>query len=185
MTTTTATAPAFTEPDEYGTPPMIDAPAPVEQPPADDKPRRPTTRSGRAAAKAAKVARTASSDTKPKTSTPRKASLETRLTGAMVTMGGTIMAGAALAGSQPLQQDGLVIIEHSATMAAAISKVADQDPRVKAALEKMLTAGVWSGVAVATLPVALGIAGNHGLIPPGLAALLLGQAKQPAESAAA
>lgn len=182
MNTPTTTAPEFTEPDDFGTPPMIDAPAPVDVPP-DTKPKRPTTRAGRAAARAAKAAK-AGPDAKPKTTTPRKASLENRLTGALVSMGGMVMAGAAVAGSAPLQADGLVIIEHSANMAAAINKVADQDPRVKAALEKMLTAGVWSGVAVAALPVALGIAGNHGLVPPGLAAMLLG-GPPPAEPAAA
>jgi hypothetical protein len=185
--TDTVTKPEFSEPDEYGTPPMIDAPAPVDQPPADTKPRRPTTRAGRAAARAAKQAKQASSgDAKPKatTSAPRKATLEKRLTGALVSVGGMVAASSALTGSQAIGADGVLIIEHSENVAKAISRVADENPQVKAALERMLSAGAWSGVVVAVLPIVLGIAANHGAIPPQFAAML-GGAAMPAEPAAA
>lgn len=171
------------EPDEFGTPPMI----PAADVPPDSKPSRPTTRAGRAAARKARQAAAGGKDSAPKPTkaSPRKASLESRLAAALSSMGGMVMVAGAAAGTQPVQADGLVLIQHSADMAAAINKVADQDPRVKAALEKMLTAGVWSGVAVAMLPVVLAIAGNHGLVPPQLAAMLSGQPQAAPQPAAA
>ncbi len=191
--TTTAT---FTEPDDAAVDdsrPYVEevraeiaAEAPA-QPPRDDKPGRPTTRAARAArAQARKAAQASSSDAKPKatTSAPRKASLEKRLTNAFCSVGGMVAASSALTGSQPIAQDGVLIIEHSANVAAAISRVADENPQVKAALERMLSAGAWSGVVVAVLPVVLGIAGNHGVLPPGFAAMLTGAAV-PQEAAAA
>lgn len=185
MTPADFSVPAADEPDEFGTPPMVA----VEAPPAQDtKPGRPTTRAGRAAARKARSAASASgSDAKPKATkpAPRKASLESRLAGSLASLGGMVMAGGAVAGSAPLQADGLVIIQHSANMAEAINRVADQDPRVKAALEKMLTAGVWSGVAAVMLPVGLAIAGNHGMVPPGLAEVFGAKAAPPAEPQAA
>lgn len=171
-TAPTFTAPAVDEPDEFGTPPLVSVTPPAEAPPAQDtKPGRPTTRAGRAAARKARAAASATgSDAKPKTKpAPRKASLESRLASSLASMGGMLMATGAVVGSAPVQADGLVVIQHSANMAEAINRVADQDPRVKAALEKMLTAGVWSGVAAVMLPVGLAIASNHGLVPAGLA----------------
>lgn len=188
--TLTDTTPA-TEPDEFevgDSRPFVEAVRAEmrDEPPADTKPIRPTTRAGR---KAAAAARRASgkpdSAPKAKTTTPRKASLESRLAGALVGMGTMLTAGSALAGSEALGQDGLVIIQHSANMAAAINKVADQDPRVKAALEKMLTAGVWSGVAMVMIPVVLAICGNHGIIPPQVAAMLAAVTASEPEAAAA
>jgi hypothetical protein len=166
------------EPDDYGTPPMIDTP-----PAADTKPRRPTTRAGRAAARKARQA--SEGDTKPKAATktaPRKASLEKRLATALSSVGAMTCGLSALSGSQPLKADGLVIIGNSANMAEAINRVADEDPRVKAALERMLSAGAWSGVVAAVAPVVLAIAANHGAIPPALAALF---AAAPQESPSA
>lgn len=178
----------MTTPDLTDVLPPVDEPedaSPIEQPGPDSKPRRPTTRAARAAAREARKATGASNDSKPKATktAPRKAALESRLAAAIVGMGTMLATASALTGSGALMQDGVTVIEHSADLAAAINKVADQDPRVKAALEKMLTAGVWSGVAMAVVPVALAIAGNHGLVPPQLAAMLTmkpGPAEQPA-----
>jgi hypothetical protein len=160
--------------------------APVDVAP-DSKPRRPTTRAGRAAAREARKAAAASNDSKPKTTktAPRKATLENRLAASLSSLGTAVLAGGAATGSQALQADGLVVIQSSADMAAAINKVADNDPRVKAALEKMLTAGVWGGLVATMVPVALAIAGNHGLIPPGVAAMMAGNPQPVPEQAAA
>lgn len=173
--------PDFAEPDD--TAPVQDT-TPDAAP--DSKPRRPTTRAGRQAAREARKATSASNDSKPKATktAPRKATLESRLAGNLVSLGTMLSAGGAVAGSDALAADGLVVIQHSANLAAAINKVADQDPRVKAALEKMLTAGVWSGVAMAVVPVALAVLGNHGAIPPQLAAMLTGPQAAPAEQPA-
>lgn len=154
-------------------------PAPVSppEPPAPDTApaKRPTTRAGRKAATAAKSARkaaTGATDAKPKsTPTPRKANLETRLTGSLVTLG-TVTAVSGGMVSPAFAQDGVLITEHAASIASALAKVADDQPQVKAALERMLTAGVWSGLVAAMLPLVVGIAANHGAIPPHLAAML-------------
>lgn len=182
MTTTDIAAELLdAEPDDFAPQPAPD------QPPADTKPSRPTTRAGRKAAAAARRANSSGKDSAPRAAktTPRKASLETRLSGAIVGMGTMLTAGAAITGSSALGQDGVVIIQHSADMAAAINKVADQDPRVKAALEKMLTAGVWSGVAMTMIPVVIAICGNHGVIPPQVAAMLGGMTAAPTPEPAA
>lgn len=61
--------------------------------------------------------------------------------------------------------DGAVIIEHGENVARALDKLAAENPKVQAALDKWLTAGAWSGVATAVAPIVLGIAGNHGVLP--------------------
>lgn len=157
-------------------------------PPADTAPsKRPTTRAARKAASATKAAQraaTGKADTKPKTtSTPRKASLETRLTGSLVTLG-TVTAVSGGMVSPAFAQDGVLITEHAASIAAALDKVAQDQPQVKAALERMLTAGVWSGLIAAMLPLVVGIAANHGAIPPHLAAMLGASVPEPAPAPA-
>lgn len=150
---------------------------PVSEPPAPDAApsRRPTTRAARKAKSAETAARKAAAgkaDAKPKsTSTPRKASLETRLTGSLVTLG-TVTAATGGMVSPAFAADGVLITQHAANIAAALDKVAQDQPQVKAALERMLTAGVWSGLIAALLPLAVGMAANHGAIPPHLAAML-------------
>lgn len=150
--------------------------SPAEPPAPDTAPsKRPTTRAARKAKSAETAARKAAAgktDAKPKsTSTPRKASLETRLTGSLVTLG-TVTAATGGMVSPAFAADGILITQHAANIAAALDKVAQDQPQVKAALERMLTAGVWSGLIAACLPLAVGIAANHGALPPHLAAML-------------
>lgn len=171
------TADPFTLPDPPA--PIEDAPpAPVDLPPAppapDVKPKRPTTRAGRRAASAAnKAKKPTGKDKKPTSSTPRKAALETRLTDNFVALGAVLAATGGMM-SPALAADGLLITQHAASVSAALTKVADQQPAVKAALERMLTAGVYSGLVTAVLPLAIGIAGNHGMLPAGLVSALGG-----------
>lgn len=144
--------------------------------PEDTRPsRRPTTRAGRRAAAQAKEARAASSgDKAPKVSTPRKASLESRLANSLAALGTVVVTAGAATGSQPLMADGAVIGAHSANVAKAVCRVADENPQIKAALERMLTAGAWSGVVMAVMPVALAIGANHGALPPFVVEMLTG-----------
>lgn len=167
------TAPAVARPELPPTPP---------KPGTDTRPKRPTTRAARrAAAEANRAKKSTSTDARPKpaTSAPRKATLETRLTGSLVSLGTVVAASGAMV-SPALTADGVLICQHAPHVAAALDKVAQNDPRVKAALEKMLTAGVWSGLVAAMLPLVVGIAANHGAIPPHVAALLGMDAEQPA-----
>lgn len=150
-------------------------------PPAPDaKPKRPTTRAGRAAAAAAKKSQPAAkADKSPKgAKAPRRASLETRLTGNLMTLG-TMVAAAGAMSSPAVQLDGVAICQHAPAIAAALNKVAQDDPRVAQALERMLTAGVWSGLIAAMLPLVLAIAANHGALPPQIAAMVGVQAPEP------
>lgn len=156
---------AIPDPIAPTTPPVDQAPA------AGDtiKPKRPTTRAERAAVSAANQAKKATAS-KPKDKgpagkpAPRRASLETRLAGSIATMGTAVMV-AGVATNEAVQKDGLLVVQHSGSIAAALDKVAKDDPKVAAALERMLTAGVWSGLIAALLPLGLGIAANHGMIP--------------------
>lgn len=142
-------------------------------PPPDEKPKRPTTRAGRRASSAAKAA-AKRTDSKPKTSkpTPRRASLEDRLATSIVQLGTAVMLGGSVSGSAAVQADGQLIVQHAPSVANALANVAKDNPRVATALENMLTAGVWGGLAAAVIPLLLGIAANHNAIPPGVAALL-------------
>lgn len=163
---------------------LVPPPPPAPEAPAPDvKPKRPTTRAGRQAAAAArKAAGTAKPDKAPKSSAPkpRKADLETRLTGTLTSLGLAVSASGAMSGKDAVQDDGVAIISHAPSIAEALAKVAKNDPRVAAALERMLTAGVWSGLIAATLPLVVTIGANHGAIPESVAGLLAGQAPEPA-----
>lgn len=168
-------------------PPNLTLPeAPPEPQAPDTKPKRPTTRAGRQAAAAARQAKqSGKADKAPKPkSAPRKASLETRLTGTLVTLG-TMVAAAGSMSSPAVQLDGVAICQHAPQIAAALDKVAKDDPRVAQALERMLTAGVWSGLIAAMLPLVLAIAANHGALPPQVAGLLGVQTPDPEAAPAA
>lgn len=127
--------------------PAID---PVSIPaPADDKPKR------------TRRAATPRADAKPKTTrTTRTPKLETRLSTNIVTLGSFV----ALAH----QGDGLAIVAGAPKLAEALAKAADENPRVRDGLERMMAAGVWSGVVTAVAAIAIPIAANHGLLPKGL-----------------
>lgn len=160
--------------------PQLDTPPAADKAPGapagDVRPKRPTTRAERAAVSAANAKKKAAkaADKMPAgKSVPRRASLESRLSASLASMG-TMVTVAGAATNPAVYADGLVIVQHSGNIAAALDKVAKDDPRVAAALERMLTAGVWSGLVAALLPVALGIAANHGAIPPHIAAMLAG-----------
>lgn len=165
-------------------------------PPREDtsstKSGRPTTREGRrAAAEAARIRRESEArkkaerkpdKDKPKAAkaTPRRASLETRLSSAIASLGTGVAVGGLAMGNQAVQLDGASVIEHGPGLAQALDRLAKDDPRVAAALERMLTAGAWSGVVMASTPLLVAIAANHGLVPAQLAASLTGNPEQTA-----
>jgi hypothetical protein len=152
-------------------------PAPPRPAEPDAAPRRPTTRAGRKAAALARAA-TPKADKAPKAAkaTPRRAPLEQRLSQNLVGLG-TIVAGVGSAVSPAVTADGVLIVQSAPDIAAALDRIAKDDPRVAAALERMLTAGVWSGLITALVPLAVGIAANHGVLPASLVAILAGQAE--------
>lgn len=159
------------------TPPSPEAMAallpPLPDTPADAKPtgktKRPTTRAERAARSAAAKAKR---DTKPSTKAPRQSSLETRLAGSLTQLGLMVAATGAGTGKPALQADGMAVITHAPGIATALDQVAKDDPRVRAALERVLTVSTWGALVGAMLPLVVAIAGNHGVIPPEMAAML-------------
>lgn len=143
-------------------PPNPDEPAK----PAEGK--RPTTRAGRRAASEARKA--AGGDARPKAkatpaTAPRRAPLEGRLATSFVSLGTAVMATGHMVGSEAVKADGLLVVQQSADLAAALDQVAKGDPRVAKALERMLTVGTYGALIGAVTPLAVGIAANHGLIP--------------------
>lgn len=163
-------SPAFVAPE---LPPAEPRPEPAaETPPAKPKARA-STRAGRKAEAAAnkakrEAAKGATKEAAPKVPAgkpaPRRASLEQRLAGAIASLGtGVAVAGAMT--SEAVKADGLLVVEHAPNIAHALDGLAKDNPAVAVALERMLTAGAWSGVIAACTPVALGIAANHGMLP--------------------
>jgi hypothetical protein len=140
---------------------------PVAVPPAADaKPRR--TR--RAAAP--------KDDKPPRTPRAKKApALAPRLTTAMVTIG-------TLVGLVD-QFDGLAICQGAPAFADALAEAAEENPKLKAALERALTIGTMGKVTTAGAAIALPIAAHHGLIPKALMNLFGGAAPAEGESAPA
>jgi hypothetical protein len=80
---------------------------------------------------------------------------------------------AQLAGAVGGAPDEDLIRLHAASMAHAWAELADENPGVRRFLMGMTYGGAWRGVIAATLPVVLGLAGNHGI---GLPAFLGGAA---------
>lgn len=79
------------------------------------------------------------------------------------------------------QADGLAIVNGAPALGDALSKLADENPRVRKALEGAMAASAWGGVLAATLPIAATIAANHGALPAGMAeAMFAGPAEVPA-----
>jgi len=64
-----------------------------------------------------------------------------------------------------LALDGMTITLHSDTMAEALNSVAQEQPQVADALDRILAVGPYGAVLGAFLPVGLQIAANHGKMP--------------------
>ncbi|MFG3244838.1 hypothetical protein [Streptomyces sp. NPDC048157] len=137
--------------------PAMDAPPPP--PPADSAPQQPKRR-GRPPGSTDKAPRKTAASAR-KASTP---SLEKRLAGSLTTVG-TMACLVSPA-------DGMTIVQGVPALAASLAKLAEENASVRANLERMLTAGAWSGVIAAVVPIAVGIAANHNLLPAHMAAML-------------
>lgn len=92
--------------------------------------------------------------------TARQKPLRPRLTKAYETVG-TLVGFVSPA-------DGRVILANAESCAEAVAEWAEQDPRVREALERMLSGSAMGKVVIAHLPIALGVAANHGALPSGL-----------------
>lgn len=61
--------------------------------------------------------------------------------------------------------DGQVIMDAAPGCSVAMAEWAESDPRVRAALEKLMSGSTMSKVIMAHAPIALGIMANHGVNP--------------------
>lgn len=121
----------------------------------------PKRRRGRPPGSTDKAPRATASSRTRKSTTPN---LEKRLASSLTTVG-TLVCLASPA-------DGMVVISGVPSLAASLAKLAEENTAVRQNLERMLTAGAWSGVLAAVVPMAVGIAANHGMVPPQLAAMM-------------
>lgn len=140
-----------------------EAPAPdperlVTEPPREPR-KRSTRRPGQSTRKPATAPRKRS---KAPAAAPRGPSPQEALQGLLqMPAAGLIIAGQR-AGSVALVADGATILVHGPGLAAAIAELAENDPRVMALLERVLTFGPYGGLLAALFPMVAQLARNHG-----------------------
>jgi hypothetical protein len=126
-----------------------DVPPETDSPPSTEKP---STAKAKATAKKP-VGR-------PPGSTKSKIDIEKNLTETLLMIGSVV--------GMVDEYDGAIIVGGSPRLASAIAKKAEQDPRLKAMLEKWMTTSGWAEIAIAAGAMAFPIAVHHGLFPSGL-----------------
>lgn len=140
-----------------------EAPAPdpskvVTEPPSPTA-RRSTRRPGRSTRKPASGPRKPS---KPRSAAPEPPSTVEAIQGVMqVPAAGLIIAGKR-ANSVPLIADGATVLVHGPALASALADLADNDPRVMALLEKVITFGPYGAFVTALVMMGAQFARNHG-----------------------
>jgi hypothetical protein len=70
------------------------------------------------------------------------------------------------------QADGMVILQNSEAMAKAWAELARTNKHVEKVLRTMTQGSALGGVAIATLPVVIGIMANHNMMNPDIAAMV-------------
>lgn len=94
---------------------------------------------------------------------PAKASLKAQLTAELTFLGTTVFF--------VNRYDGQVILTKASDTAEALDKLASENPKIKKALENMLSFSTWSAVGMALASIAVPIAANHNLAPDNFAAM--------------
>ncbi|WP_190127135.1 hypothetical protein [Streptomyces inusitatus] len=143
--------------------PGMDSPPPTPPPDAAPKKRR-----GRPPGATDKAPRKTAASSRRANTPP----LEKRLGTSLTTLG--------MLGCMVSPADGMVFVNGVPALASSLAKLAEENNSVRENLERMLTAGAWSGVVGAVAVIAGGIAANHGLLPAEFAAML-GASPAPAE----
>jgi hypothetical protein len=100
----------------------------------------------------------------PSTRKPPQPSLQKRLAGSLTTFGTVACLFH--------QGDGMLIVQHAESVSKALAKLASENAAIAANLERMLTAGTYGALFAALLPLFVGIAANHGLLPGELARMV-------------
>jgi hypothetical protein len=66
-----------------------------------------------------------------------------------------------------LLADAAVLEMHLAPIAAALGDLANERPEVAAMLDRLMTAGPYTALVSATVPLGIQLAANHGIVKPG------------------
>lgn len=128
----------------------------ADAPPADSAP----NKAAKSPSSSSSSSKSASSKGKSASKSKGKRSLERPLTDLFVSVGALVA---------PLDQfDSQCIISGAPDLAKSLNQVAQQDPRVYRALERLTSGGAWGGVVVSAMPIILPIAAHHGMLPQAL-----------------
>lgn len=65
--------------------------------------------------------------------------------------------------------DGVALLRHSSSIAAALDTLAKDKPEVAAVLDKLATTSAYGGMVIAVLPLLLQVLANHMVVPVGIA----------------
>lgn len=177
MTTETTDAPEVTAPpaDTLDIPEPRPAPDSVPATPRVRLPRRRRTTPG--ASEKAKPASSSASKSRPAT----RRSKAPKIGEGMAALYATLGVAASAIPSKPSKLNpelsamhllGQTVVANSAACGAAWEKAADEDPRIAAALERVLVASAFGELFAAHLPILLVAGVNVGAVPPEVAAML-------------
>ncbi len=101
-------------------------------------------------------------DPKPRTTAPKEPSTQEALQGLLQLPAAGLIISGQRSKNIALVADGATILVHGPGLAAAIAEIAENDPRVMALLEKVITFGPYGGLLTILFQVTAQIARNHG-----------------------
>lgn len=94
--------------------------------------------------------------------------LQGQLKDALGSIGGGLMVLAIARGNDKLKADGLVLVMHADSLAEKLTDCAKENEQVFKVLSFLMTSSVWGALVVELAAITMGIAGNHGVMVPGL-----------------
>lgn len=109
-------------------------------------------------------------DARPRRSTPRRPAIGTRMSSMYATMG----LGLSMAPHPVAQTVGLQLVANSAECGKAWEQLAKDDPRVAAALDRLLTVSAYGALVTAHLPIVIAALVASGKVPAGLVGMMGG-----------
>lgn len=99
---------------------------------------------------------------------PNKINIEAKVAESMTAAGTGIVLMGTMRQSPQLIFDGRVCIANAEKTGKAMSDLAKEDPRIRAALEKMFTTSSWAKVGIVAASTIVPIAACHGMAPAGV-----------------
>ncbi len=108
-----------------------------------------------------------------------KVNIQGKTTESVQQIGGLLIVAGAARDSDHLAYDGRVLASRAEDVGAAVAELADEDPRVKRALERVFTASSWSKLVLVSAQVAVPIMACHGAVPKAAAVPFVGDVGLP------